>query len=39
VVKQVAQANKYDAILQDAAYINPQIDITDLVIKALNAGK
>lgn len=38
VVKQVAEAEKYDLILQDAVYINPKHDITDKVIKALNAG-
>jgi hypothetical protein len=37
VVKQVAEAEKYDAILQEAVYINPKHDITDKVIKALNA--
>ena len=40
VVKQVAEAEKYDVILQEAVYINPKHDITDRVIKALNgAGK
>ena len=37
VVKQVAEAEKYDAILQEAIYINPKHDITEKVIKALNA--
>jgi uncharacterized FlaG/YvyC family protein len=36
VVKQVAEAEKYDVILQEAVYINPKHDITDKVIKALN---
>ena len=39
VVKQVAEAEKYDVILQEAVYINPRLDITDKVIKALNATK
>jgi outer membrane protein len=39
VVKQVAEAEKYDVILQEAVYINPKHDITDKVIKALNAVK
>jgi outer membrane protein len=39
VVKQVAEAEKYDLILQEAVYINPKHDITDKVIKALNAVK
>ncbi|MBE7941263.1 MULTISPECIES: OmpH family outer membrane protein [Ramlibacter] len=39
VVRQVAEQEKYDVILQDAVYINPRLDITDKVIKALNAAK
>ena len=31
-------AEKYDLILQDAVYVNPKHDITDKVIKALNAA-
>lgn len=38
VVKQVAEAEKYDLVLQEAVYINPKHDITDKVIKVLNAG-
>ena len=40
-VKLVAEAEKYDVIFQEAAYINPKLDITDKVIKSLNstAGK
>ena len=38
MVKQVAEAEKYDAILQEAIYINPKHDITEKVIKALNAS-
>ncbi len=38
VVKQVAEAEKYDVILQEAVYINPKHDITDKVIKALKAA-
>ena len=37
VIKQVAETEKYDAVLQEAVYINPKYDITDKVIKALNA--
>jgi outer membrane protein len=37
VVKQVAEAEKYDLILQEAVYINPKHDITDKVIRALNS--
>ena len=39
VVKQVAEAEKYDVVLQEAVYINPKLDITDKVIKALNSAK
>ncbi len=39
VVKQVAEAEKYDLVLQEAVYIHPKHDITDKVLKALNAQK
>jgi len=35
VIKQIAEAEKYDLILQEAVYRSPRIDITDKVIKAL----
>ncbi|GAA5158978.1 OmpH family outer membrane protein [Viridibacterium curvum] len=35
VIKQVAEAEKYDLIVQEVVYFNPAIDITDKVIKAL----
>lgn len=38
VVQQVAEAEKYDVILQEAVYVNPKHDITDKVIKALNGA-
>ncbi len=38
VVRQVADQEKYDLILQEAVYINPKHDITDKVIRALNAA-
>jgi len=39
VVKQIAETEKYDLVLQEpVVYINPKHDITDKVIKALNAG-
>lgn len=38
VVKQVADSEKYDLILQEAVYVNPKHDITDKVIRALNAS-
>ena len=38
VVKTVAEAEKYDLVLQEAVYVNPKHDITDKVIRALNSG-
>lgn len=37
-VKQVAESEKFDVVLQEAAYFNPKNDITDKVLKILNAG-
>jgi outer membrane protein len=39
VIKQVAEAEKYDLILQEAVYINPKHDITDKVLSGLNNAK
>jgi outer membrane protein len=39
VVKQVAESEKYDLVVQDVVYINPKHDITDKVLKVLNAAK
>lgn len=39
VIRQIAEAEKYDLILQEAVYRNPRIDITDRVLKALSDGK
>ena len=36
VIKQIAEAEKYDIIFQEAVYISPRIDITDKVLRALN---
>ena len=38
IIKQIAEAEKYDIIFQEAVYANPRIDITDKVIKALGDG-
>jgi outer membrane protein len=38
VIKQIADAEKYDIIFQEAVWANPRIDITDKVIKALGDG-
>lgn len=37
VIKQIFESEKYDLILQEAVFAGPKIDITDKVIKALNA--
>ena len=39
VIKQVAEAEKYDLVLQEAVYINPKHDITDKVLKVINTSK
>ncbi|QBM28099.1 OmpH family outer membrane protein [Hydrogenophaga pseudoflava] len=39
VIKQVAETEKYDLILQEAVYINPKHDITDKVLSGLNNTK
>ena len=36
-VKQVAESEKYDVVFQEAVYINPKHDITEKVLKSLNA--
>jgi outer membrane protein len=37
VIKQIFESEKYDLILQEAVFAGPRADITDKVIKALNA--
>jgi outer membrane protein len=39
VIRQVAEAEKYDLILQEAVYIHPRHDITDRVLNGLNSQK
>ena len=39
VIRQVAEQEKYDLVIQEAVYINPKHDITDKVIRALNASR
>ena len=38
VVKTLAEAEKYDLIVQEAVYVNPKHDITDKVLRSLNAS-
>lgn len=37
-IRQLAETEKYDLVVQEAVYFNPKIDITDKVIRILNAG-
>ena len=39
VIKQVAETEKYDLVLQEAVYINSKHDITDKVLKVINSAK
>ena len=36
VIRQIAEAENYDLIIQEAVYINPNHDITERVITGLN---
>ena len=36
IIKQLAQVEGFDIVLQDAVWANPRIDITDKVLKALD---
>lgn len=38
VIKQIFDQEKYDLILQEVIFAGPRVDITDKVIKALNAA-
>lgn len=38
IIRQIAESEKYDLILQEAVYRSPRVDITDRVLKAL-AGR
>ena len=39
VIKQIADAEKFDLIVQEAVFRSPRIDITDRVLKVLAEGK
>ena len=39
VIRQIAEAEKFDLILQEAVYRSPRIDITERVLKALAESK
>jgi outer membrane protein len=38
-IRQLAEAEKYDIILQEAVYASPKIDITEKIIRTINGGK
>ncbi|MCU0812913.1 MAG: OmpH family outer membrane protein [Burkholderiaceae bacterium] len=38
VIRQVAEQEKYDVILQEAIFAGPRVDITEKIIKALNSA-
>ena len=38
IIRQMAEQEKYDLIVQEAVYFNPRIDITEKVLRALNAN-
>ena len=38
VIRQISDQERYDLIVQDAVFASPRVDITEKVIKALNAA-
>jgi outer membrane protein len=38
-IKQIAESEKYDLVLQDVVWVSPRLDITERVIKALSDSK
>jgi outer membrane protein len=38
IIRQMAEQEKYDLIVQEAVYFNPRIDITEKVLRSLNAN-
>ena len=39
IIKEIAEADKFDLIIQDAVFASSKIDITDKVLKALAVDK
>lgn len=39
VIRQIAEQERYDVILQDAVHVSPRIDMTEKVLRALNTAK
>lgn len=38
-IKQIAESEKFDLVVQDVVWVSPKLDITDKIIKALSDGK
>lgn len=38
-IKQLAESEKYDLVVQDVVWVSPKLDVTDKIIKALSEGK
>ncbi|MGB7541574.1 MAG: OmpH family outer membrane protein [Burkholderiales bacterium] len=38
-IRAIAEAEKFDAVFQDAVYVNPQVDITERVIKSMDENR
>jgi outer membrane protein len=39
IVRRIAEQEKFDLIVQDAVYFSPRVDITEKVLRELNAAK
>jgi len=39
IIRRIAEAEKFDVVFLEAAYHNARIDLTDKVIKELDAGR
>lgn len=39
IIRQIAEAEKFDLIVQEAVYFSARVDITEKVIRALNAAR
>ncbi len=39
IIRQIAEQEKFDLIVQEAVYFNPRVDITERVLRALNNTK
>ena len=39
IIRQIAEQEKFDLIVQEAVYFNPRVDITERVLRALNSSR